>query len=192
MLVSFFLSLLLRLFFRRDSLPPSKGLALLYASTFVPTLFLYRYLSTIGRSKRDPTTGALISSGEDLNQTGTTEWCFDILYITCEPKISEIDFRLIEFRGLPGRECYHRRVVLVVLLDRESDHCPFILLKQIPGQIPGYAIFKMWSLLSPALLGTSKQSESDKKEQEPVSKRQQKLKARQEKGDPRVKTVQRK
>lgn len=38
----------------------------------------------MGTPKRD-TTGQLISSGEDLNQPGVTEWMFDVLYVACEP-----------------------------------------------------------------------------------------------------------
>lgn len=81
------LSILLRLLFRRDSLPPSKGSLAIYVVTYLPALFLSRYLEGIGTSRRDPTTGAIISSGEDLNQPGITEWCFDILYVTCTFKM---------------------------------------------------------------------------------------------------------
>ncbi|KAI6034084.1 hypothetical protein BKA83DRAFT_4184706, partial [Pisolithus microcarpus] len=77
-----YLSLVLRLLLRRDSLPPSKGSLLIYVLTYLPALFLSRYLESIGTSRRDPTTGALISSGEDLNQPGVTEWSFDVLYVT--------------------------------------------------------------------------------------------------------------
>ena len=77
------LSIFLRLLFRRGSLPPSKGSLVIYVATYLPALFLSRYLVGIGTSRRDPTTGAIISSGEDLNQPGITEWSFDILYVTC-------------------------------------------------------------------------------------------------------------
>ncbi|RXW25145.1 hypothetical protein EST38_g660 [Candolleomyces aberdarensis] len=76
------ISLVLRFLFRRDSLPPSKGILALYVLTYFPAFFLSNYLIKIGTTRRDPQTGALISYGEDLNQTGVTEWCFDILYIT--------------------------------------------------------------------------------------------------------------
>lgn len=78
------LSLLLRLLFRRDSLPPSKSSLAIYLGTFFPAFFLSNYLVKIGTTRRDPTTGTLISYGEDLNQPGLTEWAFDILYITCK------------------------------------------------------------------------------------------------------------
>jgi len=84
MFIPTLLSTLLRLLFRRSSLPPSKGSLAIYIVTYLPALFLSRYLERMGTSRRDPTTGALISPGEDLNQPGVTEWCFDILYVTCE------------------------------------------------------------------------------------------------------------
>lgn len=84
MIVPTVISLVLRFLFRRDSLPPSKGSLAIYIVTFFPAFFLSNYLVKIGTTRRDPTTGTLISYGEDLNQTGVTEWCFDILYVTCE------------------------------------------------------------------------------------------------------------
>jgi len=83
MIVPTIISLVLRFLFRRNSLPPSKFSLALYVVTFFPSLFLSNYLIKIGTPRRDPTTGTLLSYGEDLNQTGVTEWCFDILYITC-------------------------------------------------------------------------------------------------------------
>lgn len=84
MVVPTVLSTFLRLLFRRGSLPPSKGSLFIYVLTYLPALFLSRYLENIGTSTRDPISGALISSGEDLCQPGVTEWCFDILYVTCQ------------------------------------------------------------------------------------------------------------
>ncbi|EEB87290.1 hypothetical protein MPER_15428, partial [Moniliophthora perniciosa FA553] len=57
----------------RDSLPPSKTSLALYIVTFLPAFFLSNYLIKIGSTRRDPTTGTLISYGEDLNQAGVTE-----------------------------------------------------------------------------------------------------------------------
>ncbi|KAF8138711.1 hypothetical protein EV363DRAFT_1154807, partial [Boletus edulis] len=54
----------------RGSLPPSKGSLAMYVVTYLPALFLSRYLESIGTLRRDPTTGAIISSGQDLNQPG--------------------------------------------------------------------------------------------------------------------------
>ncbi|KAF9222031.1 DUF788-domain-containing protein [Gyrodon lividus] len=82
MFVPTILSIMFRLLFRRNSLPPSKGSLAIYGMTYLPALFLSRYLENMGTSRRDPTTGALLSSGEDLSQPGVTEWCFDILYVT--------------------------------------------------------------------------------------------------------------
>lgn len=86
-------SLLLRLLFRRSSLPPSKTALAVYIIFSAPGLLLSNYLVKSGTTRRDPTTKAIISSGEDLNQPGITEWCFDIIYITCElpvPLVNEI------------------------------------------------------------------------------------------------------
>lgn len=83
MIIPTLLHIVLRFLFRRSSLPPSKGSLAIYIFTFLPTFFLTRYLEKIGTTKRDAA-GTLISSGEDLNQPGITEWCFDIIYVTCE------------------------------------------------------------------------------------------------------------
>jgi len=82
MIVPTIISLVLRFLFRRGTLPPSKTSLAIYILTFFPSLFLSNYLIKIGTPRRDPTTGTLLSYGEDLNQSGVTEWCFDILYIT--------------------------------------------------------------------------------------------------------------
>lgn len=71
---------------------------ILVALPFIPSLFLFNYLSSLGRPTRDAN-GSLISSGADLNQGGITEWAFDVLYITCEclsklfRKSLEVDLR---------------------------------------------------------------------------------------------------
>lgn len=84
MTISSVLSFIIRLIFRRNSLlPPSLGLAAIFVLTFAPALFIYRYLVKIGTTRRHPTTGELLSPGEDLNQPGVTEWAFDVLYVTC-------------------------------------------------------------------------------------------------------------
>lgn len=49
----------------------------------MPSIFLSRYLERIGSPRHDPTTGTLISAGEDLSRPGIIEWCFDVIYITC-------------------------------------------------------------------------------------------------------------
>jgi len=76
------ISFVLRFLLRRSS--PSKGSIVIYIATFLPAFFLTNYLIKIGQPRRDPGTGTLISYGEDLNQPGVTEWCFDIIYVTCQ------------------------------------------------------------------------------------------------------------
>jgi hypothetical protein len=83
MIIPTLLHIVLRLLFRRSSLPPSKGSLAIYVITYLPTFLLIRYLKKIGTTRRDAA-GTLISSGEDLSQPGVTEWCFDIIYVTCE------------------------------------------------------------------------------------------------------------
>lgn len=83
MILPTILSLVLRFLFRRSSLPPSIGSLTIYTPTFLAAFFISSYLVKIGTPRRDPTTGTLISYGEDLNQPGVIEWCFDLLYITC-------------------------------------------------------------------------------------------------------------
>ena len=81
---SILVSALLRLLLRRDSLfHPSFGIIAVFAVASAPSFILYRYLVGIGTTKRN-SDGTLISSGEDLNQGGVTEWCFDVIYVTCE------------------------------------------------------------------------------------------------------------
>lgn len=81
---SIILSILFRFLLRRNSLlHPSWGLIIIFLTTSTPSFVLYRYLTGIGTTKRNAD-GTLISSGEDLNQAGITEWCFDVIYITCE------------------------------------------------------------------------------------------------------------
>ena len=84
LLVSGALSILLRLLFRRGSLSPKQLSFWIYVFSLVPSVFLSRYLERIGSPRRDPTTGTLISAGEDLSRPGIIEWCFDVIYITCE------------------------------------------------------------------------------------------------------------
>lgn len=120
MIVPTIISLVLRLLFRRGSLPPSKGALFLYTVTFFPAFFLSNYLIRIGTTRRDPTTGTLISYGEDLSQPGVTEWCFDILYVTCKcscastacsPNLNDIH------RGLSNWIWCFRGMVLVAIYD---------------------------------------------------------------------------
>lgn len=116
MLLPTLISILCRVLFRRDSLPPSKGSLAIYIATFFPAFFLSNYLIKIGTTRRDPTTGTLISYGEDLNQAGVTEWCFDILYVTCELNcfFFEVWTKII-LRGVSNRKWRVWRMVLVAI-----------------------------------------------------------------------------
>jgi hypothetical protein len=57
----------------------------LYTLGSLPAVFLSRYLQKIGTPRRDLGNGLLMSSGEDLNQKGVIDYCFDVIYVTCEP-----------------------------------------------------------------------------------------------------------
>lgn len=95
MMVSVVLSLVLRLLFRRGSLSPVSPAFWIYVMSLIPSVFLSRYLSKIGSPRRDPTTGTLISSGEDLGRPGIIEWCFDVIYVTCRYILNVYILRLI-------------------------------------------------------------------------------------------------
>ncbi|OJT10510.1 hypothetical protein TRAPUB_12948 [Trametes pubescens] len=82
LLVSGALSILLRLLFRRGTLSPTQFSFWIYVFSLGPSVFLARYLERIGSPRRDPTTGTLISAGEDLSRPGIIEWCFDVIYVT--------------------------------------------------------------------------------------------------------------
>jgi hypothetical protein len=73
---------LLRLILAGSSFPPTTRQLTLYFMTAIPQFVLFRHLSTVGSPRRDPTTGALIASGEDLGAPGVIEWCFDVIYVT--------------------------------------------------------------------------------------------------------------
>lgn len=80
--ISIALTVLFRLLLRRSILPQSKLALFVFVVTAGIEGLLIRYLINIGSVKRDAT-NALVSAGEDLNQSGITEWCFDVVYITC-------------------------------------------------------------------------------------------------------------
>lgn len=84
MLVTTVISLLVRMLFQRGALSPKRFSFWVYVLSLGPSVFLARYLERIGSPRHDPTTGTLISSGEDLGRPGIIEWCFDVVYITCE------------------------------------------------------------------------------------------------------------
>ncbi|KIM45843.1 hypothetical protein M413DRAFT_440895 [Hebeloma cylindrosporum] len=152
------ISLVLRLLFRRSSLPPSKTSVAIYIVTFFPAFFLSNYLIKIGNPRRDPTTGTLISYGEDLSQPGVTEWCFDILYITWACQIGS---------GAFGEWFWWLYMIIplyAVFKLWTSVISPMVLGRGSPA---------------PADDSTPEKGAA-------TSKRQEKLRKRQEKGDPRV------
>ena len=77
------LPLLIRILFRWQAFQQSKKAIVLYCGSVALSQFLYQHLKKMGTPRRD-TTGNIVSSGDDLNQPGMTEWMFDILYISCE------------------------------------------------------------------------------------------------------------
>lgn len=160
MVIPTILSLVLRLLLRRDSLPPSKGSLLIYVLTYLPALFLSRYLENIGTSRRDSTTGALISSGEDLSQPGVTEWSFDILYVTWACQVGS---------GAFGEWFWYFYLVIPL----------YALFKVWTGFV---GPFLLPSSGSPP-------RDDTKKAETTASKRQEKLRKRSERGDPRVRAV---
>ena len=116
-----------------------------YALSLVPSVFLSRYLERIGSPRRDPTTGALISAGEDLARPGIIEWCFDVVYITWACQVGSGAFGVwvwwlyLIVSPVP-------RLVVVRVLDSTSGG----------QQIPLYAAFRLWStVISPMVLGRS-------------------------------------
>lgn len=83
LLIATILSTLIRIIFRTKSLSPAQLSFWIHILSHIPSTLIARYLARIGEPKRADT-GELISSGEDLNQPGVIEWCFDIVYVTCK------------------------------------------------------------------------------------------------------------
>ncbi|EJT97645.1 hypothetical protein DACRYDRAFT_119307 [Dacryopinax primogenitus] len=159
--------LLLRYLLQSRSFPPSQ--IALYILTLLPSLLAYRYLITSGTPRFDPS-GALLSPGEDLAAPGMTEWAWDLVFVTwgCE----------VGSGALGGWVWY------------------FYLL------IPAYALYKLATFFLPSLRQSVQafsaiagQAGAGAEAQEAPggeSKRQQKLRKRMERGDPRVKQMERK
>ncbi|ELU41753.1 transcription factor TFIID complex subunit 8 c-term domain-containing protein [Rhizoctonia solani AG-1 IA] len=134
----------------------------LYVLTFIPTVVLYRHLTSIGLPRKEPKTGALISPGEDLHQSGITEWCWDIIYVTWGCAVGS---------SLLGNWVWWLYLV-------------------IPGYA-GFKIYtKFVGPMFFNKSGTAPVEDASAAEPTGPSKRQQKLQQRAEKGDPRVKQQQ--
>nr|GAT53930.1 predicted protein [Mycena chlorophos] len=157
MLLPTILSLVLRLLFRRASLPPSKWSLALYTITFLPAFFLSNYLIKIGTTRRDPTTGTLISFGEDLSQAGVIEWCFDVLYVTWFCQVGS---------GAFGDWFWWLYMVIPL----------YALFKLWTSVLSPFVLGRAAAAAPP-----------EQAAQEGTSKRQEKLRKRSERGDPRVK-----
>ncbi|KIM33419.1 hypothetical protein M408DRAFT_326137 [Serendipita vermifera MAFF 305830] len=158
MLAAPFIALFIRFFFR-SSLFPSRTSIFIHVLTFIPLFVLYTHLNSIGSPRRDPTTGALIGSGEDLNMSGVTEWCWDIIYVTWGCQI-----------GSAALGEWFWWVYLCI---------PLFALYKI------YSVFLKPYFFSKAPESASTEDETAQS----MSKRQQKLKKRSDKGDPRVKRL---
>lgn len=161
MLVAYALAVVLRLLFRRTT----RGGLLLAASTAGPSLAVYRFLVRAGTPRRDAT-GELISSGDDLSQAGVIEWAHDVVYMTWLCQVGS---------ALLGEWFWYLYLA-----------------------IPVYALYKLWGFAAPLLGlgrgggGPALPAEEDvAAANQPTSKRQEKLKKRADRGDPRVKQVQR-
>jgi len=87
LLIATTLSLLIRIIFRTKSISPTRLSFWIHIISHIPSTFIARYLAGIGEPKRTGT-GELISPGEDLNQPGVIEWCFDVIYVTCKRVIN--------------------------------------------------------------------------------------------------------
>lgn len=166
-LIAGVLSVLLRVLFRRSMLT-SKSSVFLYAITFAPMWMLSSYLEKIGLPKRDPTTKAVVSSGEDLNQSGIMEYCFDIIYVTWACQVGT---------GIFGDKFWWLYALIPL----------FAGFKLWTSVISPLVLGRGSSSADVAA------SEGDNNMGQSTSKRQEKLKKRQERGDPRVqaKTVKR-
>ncbi|PIL36825.1 hypothetical protein GSI_00515 [Ganoderma sinense ZZ0214-1] len=154
------LSLLLRLLFHRAALRPTTLAFWVYALSLVPSVFLSRYLERIGSPRRDPTTGALISAGEDLSRPGVVEWCFDVVYITWACQVGS---------GAFGTWVWCLYLIIPL----------YAVFKLWSGVISPYFLGRSGGPSATA------EGEADTGK-ETLSKRQEKLRKRSERGDPRV------
>ncbi|CCA67244.1 hypothetical protein PIIN_01077 [Serendipita indica DSM 11827] len=152
------ISILIRFLFRSSVIPPRTS-SVIHGLTFVPLFVLYSHLTSIGSPRRDPTTQALIGSGEDLNMPGVTEWCWDIIYVTWACQV-----------GSAALGEWFWWLYLCI---------PLFALWKI------YSIFLKPYFFS----GSKEEATDDDQGAASMSKRQQKLKKRSEKGDPRVKRL---
>ncbi|KAI0824610.1 DUF788-domain-containing protein [Trametes gibbosa] len=158
LLVSGALSILLRLLFRRRTLSPTQFSFWIYLFSLGPSVFLARYLERIGSPRRDPTTGTLISAGEDLSRPGIIEWCFDVIYVTWACQIGS---------GAFGQWVWWLYLII-----------PLYAIFKLWSSVISPMFF--------GRSAASAAPEAEAEAKEPTSKRQEKLRKRSERGDPRV------
>ena len=115
------LSFILRLLFRQGSLSPRKLSFWIYSLSMIPSVFLSQYLIRIGTPRHEPSTGGLLSSGEDLSRSGIIEWCFDVIYITCEHRCPPLEsLANLLPRGMSSPHRFVWGLDLVVILYSET------------------------------------------------------------------------
>jgi len=159
MLVSGVLSFVFRLLFRRGSLSPARISFWIYVVSMAPSIFLSTYLERIGSPRRDPTTGTLLSAGEDLARPGIIEWCFDVIYITWACQVGS---------GAFGQWVWWFYMIIPA----------YAIFKLWTSVISPLVLGRS----SAPSAGENDESAP----QESLSKRQEKLRKRSERGDPRV------
>ncbi|EPT02823.1 hypothetical protein FOMPIDRAFT_54770 [Fomitopsis schrenkii] len=162
MLLTGALSLMLRILLRKGTLSPARISFWLLVLSYVPSIFLSRYLERIGSPKRDPTTGTLISSGEDLGRPGVIEYAFDVIYITWACQIGS---------GIFGEWFWF--LYLIIPLYAGYKLWAGVISPMFLGRSGGAA--------------TQEEAAPEKA----TSKRQEKLRKRAERGDPRVRQTAR-
>lgn len=187
--------MLIRLIFRTKSLSPSRLSFWTTVLIHVLSTGVARYLSKMGEPRRS-TTGELILPGEDLNQPGVIEWCFDIIYVTCECAVPS--FPIIDPQTAVPGACQIGSAIFgekfwwfITVVNIASFLLSRGCIMTNTLQIPLYAFYKIWTSFLGPYLGIGKSlSSSDENEDnntpQHTSKRQEKLKKRSERGDPRV------
>ncbi|KZO93287.1 DUF788-domain-containing protein [Calocera viscosa TUFC12733] len=160
---------------------------LLYLLTLAPSLALYRYLLASGTPQRD-SSGLLLSPGEDLSAGGVTEYAWDVIYVTwaCALGSAVLGGWVWWFYLLiPGYALYKGSSFLLPLLSSLTGGLPSLTNAGTPGPAgaggPGPGPGPGPGAGAPE--GLEGQAES---------KRQQKLRKRMERGDPRIRQVERK
>jgi len=188
-LVATLLAAILRFLLGRLS---TKGLVLSIIAV-IPMTLLTRFLVKSGTPKRDQR-GELVSPGDDLGAGGVTEYASDVIYLT---------WLALVLSALFGEKAWFIMLVVRKTLLLRYMHA-YILwsCRVVFMQIPAFGTFKLWGFAAPMLglagiklPGFGGGEEAAQEEDAPAtatSKRQEKLKKRMERGDARVRQVERK